>query len=145
VEFVHDRGDVEFCRVHGNIELAGDELVGGAVDQERRHLAFALAEVGNRQVGAAVVFGLQQFFLLGANEFGWFADAEFGGLNAVVLSAFVYGAAVVLVVLFEPGGAAAVGRRLVARLSPSDIPSAPRGGRSTPGSEPERNDDDPTA
>lgn len=104
-----------------------------------------LGSVPGAVVGAAVVFGLQQFFLLGANEFGWFADAEFGGLNAVVLSAFVYGAAVVLVVLFEPGGAAAVGRRLVARLSPSDIPSAPRGGRSTPGSEPERNDDDPTA
>ena len=25
--------------------------------------------------GAVVVYGLQQFFLLGANEFGWFADA----------------------------------------------------------------------
>lgn len=88
--------------------------------------------------GAAVVYGLQQFFLLGANEFGWFAGARFGGLTAVVLSAFVYGAAVVLVVLFEPGGAAAIGRRILARRRPSPVPAG-SGGRSTP----ERNDDDP--
>ena len=69
-------------------------------------------------VGAIVVYGLQQFFRLGANQFGWFADAQFGGLSAVILSAFVYGAAVVLVVLFEPGGAAAIGRRLTSRLTP---------------------------
>jgi len=64
-----------------------------------------------------IVYGLQQFFLLGANEFGWFADAQFGGLSAVILAAFIYGLAVVLVVLFEPGGAAAIGRRLAASLS----------------------------
>ena len=41
----------------------------------------------------------------------------FGGLSAVILAAFIYGLAVVLVVLFEPGGAAAIGRRLAASLS----------------------------
>jgi branched-chain amino acid transport system permease protein len=72
-------------------------------------------------LGAILVYGLQQFFLLGANEFGWFANAQFGGLNAVVLAAFIYGAAIVLVVLFEPGGAAAIGRRILAqrRSSPT--------------------------
>jgi branched-chain amino acid transport system permease protein len=99
-----------------------------------------LGSVPGAVVGAIVVYGLQQFFLLGANQFGWFADAQFGGLSAVVLSAFVYGAAVVLVVLFEPGGAAAIGRRLVARR-PSEVPSVASGGRTIP----ERNDDDPTA
>jgi branched-chain amino acid transport system permease protein len=89
-------------------------------------------------LGAVVVYGLQQFFLLGANEFGWFADARFGGLTAVVLSAFVYGAAVVLVILFEPGGAAAIGRRILARRRPSPVPAG-SGGPTTP----ERNDDDP--
>lgn len=89
--------------------------------------------------GAIVVYGLQQFFLLGANQFGWFADARFGGLTAVVLSAFVYGAAVVLVVLFEPGGAAAIGRRILARRRPSPVPAGSGG----PSSTPERNDDDP--
>jgi branched-chain amino acid transport system permease protein len=73
-------------------------------------------------LGAILVYGLQQFFLLGANEFGWFANAQFGGLNAVVLSAFIYGAAIVIVVLFEPGGAAAIGRRILARRRSSPIP-----------------------
>ncbi len=76
-----------------------------------------LGSVPGDVVGAIVVYGQQQFFLLGANEFGWFADAQFGGLSAVILAAFIYGLAVVLVVLFEPGGAAAIGRRLAASLS----------------------------
>ncbi len=88
-----------------------------------------LGSVPGAVVGAVVVYGLQQFFLLGANQFGWFADAQFGGLSAVVLSAFVYGAAVVLVVLFEPGGAAAIGRRLTSRFTRTS----------------EGNDDDPQA
>jgi branched-chain amino acid transport system permease protein len=90
-----------------------------------------LGSVPGAVFGAVVVYGLQQFFLLGANQFGWFADAGFGGLNAVVLSTFVYGAAVVTVVLFEPGGAAAIGRRL-------------QPGRRTPNGTRERTNDDPT-
>jgi branched-chain amino acid transport system permease protein len=76
-----------------------------------------LGSVPGAVVGAMLIYGLQQFFLLGANQFGWFADAQFGGLSAVILAAFIYGFAVVLVVLFEPGGAAAIGRRLAASLS----------------------------
>jgi branched-chain amino acid transport system permease protein len=76
-----------------------------------------LGSVPGAVIGAIVVYGLQQFFLLGANQFGWFADAQFGGMSAVILAAFVYGFAIVLVVLFEPGGAAAIGRRLAASLS----------------------------
>lgn len=79
-----------------------------------------LGSVPGAVFGAVVVYGLQQLFLLGANQFGWFAGARFGGLNAVVLAAFVYGAAIVLVVLFEPGGAAAIGRRLRRRPSTPD-------------------------
>ncbi len=78
-----------------------------------------LGSVPGAVVGAIVVYGLQQVFLLGANQFGWFADAQFGGLSAVILAAFIYGAAVVLVVLFEPGGVAAIGRRITARTTPS--------------------------
>lgn len=91
-----------------------------------------LGSVPGAVVGAAVVFGLQQFFLLGSNEFGWFADAGFGGFSAVVVSAFVYGAAVVLVVLFEPGGIAAIGRRLVGRRRSPAVPAANGGDRTTP-------------
>jgi branched-chain amino acid transport system permease protein len=92
-------------------------------------------------LGAVVVYGLQQFFLLGANEFGWFAGARFGGLNAVVLAAFVYGAAVVLVVLFEPGGIAAIGRRLFQRRNPAVPAPREQGAHSRP--DHERTDDDP--
>jgi branched-chain amino acid transport system permease protein len=101
-----------------------------------------LGSVPGAVIGAVLVYGLQQFFLLGANQFGWFADAQFGGLNAVVLSAFVYGAAVVAVVLFEPGGVAAIGRRLLARRRPATVASADDGGRLTSTG---RTDDDPTA
>lgn len=93
-----------------------------------------LGSVPGAVVGAALVFGLQQFFLLGSNQFGWFADAGFGGFSAVIVSAFVYGAAVVLVVLFEPGGAAAIGRRLLARrrsAATTVVPPANGGGRNS--------------
>jgi branched-chain amino acid transport system permease protein len=100
-----------------------------------------LGSVPGAVFGAVVVYGLQQVFLLGANQFGWFADARFGGLNAVVLSTFVYGAAVVVVVLFEPGGAAAIGRRLLSRRRPTAVPPADAAGRPTSTG---RTDDDPT-
>jgi branched-chain amino acid transport system permease protein len=89
-----------------------------------------LGSVPGAVVGAVLVYGLQQFFLLGANEFGWFSGAQFGGVTAVVLASFIYGAAVVLVVLFEPGGVAAIGRRIAARRA--TVPPAGSGGRSTP-------------
>ncbi len=91
-----------------------------------------LGSVPGAVVGAVLVFGLQQFFLLGSNQFGWFAGAGFGGFSAVIVSAFVYGAAIVLVVLFEPGGAAAIGRRLTSRRRSPVVPPANGGGRTTP-------------
>lgn len=91
-----------------------------------------LGSVPGAVVGAALVFGLQQFFLLGSQQFGWFADAGFGGFSAVVVSAFVYGAAIVLVVLFEPGGMAAIGRRLLSRRRSAVVPPADGGGRTSP-------------
>lgn len=84
-----------------------------------------LGSVPGAVVGALVVYGLQQLFLLGANQFGWFADTQFGGLSAVILASFIYGLAIVLVVLFEPGGAAAIGRRFLARRS-TEVPTTTR-------------------
>lgn len=84
-----------------------------------------LGSVPGAVVGALVVYGLQQLFLLGANQFGWFADTQFGGLSAVILASFIYGFAIVLVVLFEPGGAAAIGRRILARRS-TEVPTTTR-------------------
>jgi branched-chain amino acid transport system permease protein len=74
-----------------------------------------LGSIPGAVAGAVLVNGLPQLLNLGAVEFGWFADAQYGGLSPILVSAFVYGAAVVLVVLFEPGGLAAIGRRIVAR------------------------------
>lgn len=91
-----------------------------------------LGSVPGAVIGAALVFGLQQFFLLGSQQFGWFADAQFGGFSAVVVSAFVYGGAIVLVVLFEPGGMAAIGRRLLGRRRSPDAPATADGDRTTP-------------
>ncbi len=84
-----------------------------------------LGSVPGAVVGAIIVYGLQQFFLLGANQFGWFQNAQFGGLSAIILASFIYGAAIVLVVLFEPGGAAAIGRHVLARRS-TTVPTPTR-------------------
>ncbi|MFI6096457.1 branched-chain amino acid ABC transporter permease [Lentzea sp. NPDC051213] len=67
-----------------------------------------LGSVTGAVVGALVVFGLPQVLTLYSTDLGWFT----GSITPVLVSSFVYGAAIVLVVLFEPGGLAAVGRRL---------------------------------
>jgi len=74
-----------------------------------------LGSIPGAVAGAVVVNGLPQLLTLGATEFGWFANSQSGGFSPVLISAFVYGAAIVLVVLFEPGGLAAIGRRLTSR------------------------------
>lgn len=72
-----------------------------------------LGSVGGAIAGAVLVNGLPGTLTLmvgGNNLFG-------GGSHAVtptIFTAFVYGAAIILVVLFEPGGLAALGRRLKA-------------------------------
>ena len=71
-----------------------------------------LGSVPGAVAGAVLVNGLPQLLTLGATEFGWFSGAQFGGASPVLISAFVYGVAIVLVVMFEPGGLAAIGRRL---------------------------------
>ena len=67
-----------------------------------------LGSVTGAVVGALVVFGLPQLLTLYSTDLGWFT----GSITPVLVSSFVYGAAIVLVVLFEPGGLAALGRRL---------------------------------
>jgi branched-chain amino acid transport system permease protein len=67
-----------------------------------------LGSVGGAVIGALVVFGLPQVLTLYSTDLGWFT----GSVTPVLVSSFVYGAAIVLVVLFEPGGLAAIGRRI---------------------------------
>lgn len=67
-----------------------------------------LGSVSGAVIGALVVFGLPQVLTLYSTNLGWFT----GSVTPVLVSSFVYGAAIVLVVLFEPGGLAAIGRRI---------------------------------
>lgn len=67
-----------------------------------------LGSVTGAVIGALVVNGLPQILTLYSTDLGWFT----GSVTPVLVSSFVYGAAIVLVVLFEPGGLAAIGRRI---------------------------------
>jgi branched-chain amino acid transport system permease protein len=71
-----------------------------------------LGSVPGAVVGALVVYGTQQFLTLFAADLG-LGDA-LSGFSPTVISLYVYGLAVIAVVLFEPGGLAAIGRRLIA-------------------------------
>jgi branched-chain amino acid transport system permease protein len=53
--------------------------------------------------------------------------AESGGLEPAVAAQFAYGAAVIVLLLVEPGGVAAVGNRLVRRARRTPRPAHPQG------------------
>lgn len=75
-----------------------------------------LGSVAGAIAGAALVNGMPGALNL------WFGHSHVFGHGAkavtpVIFTAFVYGTAIVLVVLFEPGGLAALGRRVQRKLS----------------------------
>ncbi|WP_285477889.1 branched-chain amino acid ABC transporter permease [Amycolatopsis sp. NBRC 101858] len=74
-----------------------------------------LGSVPGALVGALIVNGLPQVLALYSADLGWFSGTGDGALTPILVSSFVYGAAIILVVLFEPGGLAAIGRRLTRR------------------------------
>jgi branched-chain amino acid transport system permease protein len=53
--------------------------------------------------------------------------SESGGLEPAVAAQFAYGAAVIVLLLVEPGGVAAVGNSLVRRLRLTPRPAHPEG------------------
>ncbi|NKQ54105.1 branched-chain amino acid ABC transporter permease [Amycolatopsis sp. K13G38] len=71
-----------------------------------------LGSVGGALVGALIVNGLPQVLALYSTQSGLFTQSGAGAFTPVLVSTFVYGAAIILVVLFEPGGLAAIGRRI---------------------------------
>jgi branched-chain amino acid transport system permease protein len=71
-----------------------------------------LGSVPGAVIGALVVYGTPQFLTVLADQLGM-GDA-LSGFSPVVVSLYVYGLAVILIMMFEPGGLAAIGRRLVA-------------------------------
>ncbi|WP_425455403.1 branched-chain amino acid ABC transporter permease [Amycolatopsis palatopharyngis] len=76
-----------------------------------------LGSVPGALVGALLVNGLPQVLSLYSADLGWFTGTGDGAITPILVSSFVYGAAIILVVLFEPGGLAAIGRRITGRLS----------------------------
>lgn len=74
-----------------------------------------LGSVPGAVLGAVLVQGLPKALELTAGRSGLFGgDVGAGAVTPVVFTAFVFGAAIIAVVLFEPGGLAALGRRLTA-------------------------------
>jgi branched-chain amino acid transport system permease protein len=69
-----------------------------------------LGSIAGAVVGALIVYGTPQVLTLFADELG--LGDTLAGLSPNVISLYVYGLAVILVVLFEPGGLAAIGRRI---------------------------------
>lgn len=86
-----------------------------------------LGSIPGAVVGALVVYGTPQVLTLFADELG--LGNTLAGLSPTVISLYVYGIAVILVVLFEPGGLAAIGRRIAGfarRRTDATAATAPR-------------------
>jgi branched-chain amino acid transport system permease protein len=73
-----------------------------------------LGSVPGAVAGAVIVWGTQQVLTLYAEDIG--LGSALSGFSPTVISLYVYGLAVIVVVLFEPGGLAAVGRRITDAL-----------------------------
>jgi len=86
-----------------------------------------LGSVPGAVVGAVIVNGLPQVLALVTADSTLFSTTGGGGLTPVIVTQFVYGAAIVLLVLFEPRGLVGIGHRLrgaLTRSTPSPEPSS---------------------
>jgi branched-chain amino acid transport system permease protein len=103
-----------------------------------------LGSVGGAVLGAAFVTALPFVFQQYADALPFVSAPGQGGVAAGVAARFLYGAAIVLVVLFEPAGLAGLARRLRRRgRDPgggAPTSSSPGSSDSTPGSTPVPND-----
>jgi len=81
-----------------------------------------LGSVGGAALGALFVSALPLVFSQYADSLPLVSQPGQGGVNAGQAARFLYGLAIILVVLFEPGGLAALGRRLTRRGRAQDRP-----------------------
>lgn len=108
-----------------------------------------LGSVGGGAVGAAFVFALPQLLNQYSDVFGFLASPGSGGVDAGSFARYVYGGAVIVVLLFQPEGLAAIGHRLSggrARSGPGPWSRARRGptaAESPPAGSPETGAPDP--
>ena len=89
-----------------------------------------LGSVGGAIAGAVLVFGLPDALKLTIGGSGMFGTSGADAITPNIFTSFVYGAAIILVVLFEPGGLAALGRRvkgILARTSLGSTLVSPKG------------------
>lgn len=95
-------------------EFAGTWSIVVAISFLAMVIIGGLGSVPGAIFGALLVNGLPQALSLLIPRVDWLGAllAGDGGFTPVVLTAFGYGLAIILVVLFEPGGLAAIGRRL---------------------------------
>jgi branched-chain amino acid transport system permease protein len=71
-----------------------------------------LGSVLGAAVGAALVFGMPLALPLLTSGSGFLSGTGGGAITPIILTQFIYGAAIIAVVMFEPGGLAAIGRRV---------------------------------
>lgn len=104
-------------------EFTGSWSITVAVGLLAMVLIGGLGSVWGAVFGSGLIFGLPLALQLLVPNVDFLAELTrgSGGFTPVVLTAFVYGGLVVLVVIFEPGGLAAIARRvrgnLTARMS----------------------------
>jgi branched-chain amino acid transport system permease protein len=80
-----------------------------------------LGSIGGAVAGALLVSALPQIFDHYSASLPLLGDPGGGGLQPAEAARFVYGAAVVAVLIFAPDGLAALGRRFAGR--PRSVPS----------------------
>jgi branched-chain amino acid transport system permease protein len=81
-----------------------------------------IGSVGGAVVGALVVAALPQLLTQYSDYVPFLSEPGSGGVDPGSFSRYVFGAAVVLVLLFEPRGLVAVGRRIVGRRAKGEVP-----------------------
>lgn len=75
-----------------------------------------MGSLGGAVLGAAIVFGTPLLIPLLTQGDGAAIAVSGTDYSPVVITNLVYGALIVVIILFQPGGFAAIGRQLVARL-----------------------------
>lgn len=75
-----------------------------------------MGSLGGAVLGAAIVFGMPLIIPLLTQGDGQAVAVSGTDYSPVVVTNLVYGALIVIIILFQPGGFAAIGRQLTARL-----------------------------
>jgi branched-chain amino acid transport system permease protein len=104
-------------------EFAGTYSIVVAIAFLAMILIGGLGSVGGAIAGSVLVFGLPGFLTLTIGGSEMFGTSGTNAITPTIFTAFVYGAAIILVVLFEPGGLAALGRRVKGMLAQTKLGS----------------------